>query len=277
MIGISSSFKRRAISTDLQAKNVCPTSNDSLSYRVSAHGRTFNLFSQQGSSSSNTINNVVGANVWTPPLVDQLIGDEKHHQNFEHGTESVASSTREEIMSESTGRSESSTPVQRQNNCHNTNVVSPVSVNTFWYVLIILIVPTQSFSALCDTNFDSPSTLQVHYNAEHISFRDGNNFRCPRHGCGKIFPNKTSLGNHITTHFPGGGATPTIDNPAVLVFQPEVDSTNITKVNANTRNSIQLVPNHSPGVPEPTHTESSDSSNVGKQKVTTNIRTRLNI
>jgi hypothetical protein len=61
--------------------------------------------------------------------------EEKNHHGFDgHGVESVASSTREEMMSESTGRSESSTPVQRQNNHNilNTNIASPISSTTSW-------------------------------------------------------------------------------------------------------------------------------------------------
>lgn len=100
-----------------------------IAYRLSANGRPLNPFTQQNSGNTTAIFN---ATVWTPPLVDQLVVDEKHHHHLEHGAESVASSAREEVMSESTGRSESSTPVQRQNNHHNTNLASPIPMTTVW-------------------------------------------------------------------------------------------------------------------------------------------------
>jgi hypothetical protein len=131
MIGISSSAQRRLIGNEVKSGVSTPGGllPSSMAYRLSANGRPFNPFLQQGPGNSTAI---VGANVWTPPLVDQLVVDDKHHHNLDHGAESVASSMREEVMSESTGRSESSTPVQRQNNHHNTNLSSPIPATTIW-------------------------------------------------------------------------------------------------------------------------------------------------
>lgn len=133
MIGISSSAQRRLIGTEVHAKSGASTPgglNSSAAYRLSANGRIFNAFAQQSPIGANSTSHIVGANVWTPPLVDQLIMDEKHHQMEMH-LDSVASSMKEEIMSESTGRSESSTPVQRQNN-HNHTISSPIPMTTVW-------------------------------------------------------------------------------------------------------------------------------------------------
>lgn len=130
MIGISSSAQRRLVGNEPKSGASTPGGHQSTaSYRLSANGRPFNSFNQQSPGVSTAI---VGANVWTPPLVEQLVVDEKHHHNLDQGAESVASSTREEAMSESTGRSESSTPVQRQNNHYNTSLASPVSMTTNW-------------------------------------------------------------------------------------------------------------------------------------------------
>ncbi|KAI6191972.1 Transcription factor HIVEP3 [Aphelenchoides bicaudatus] len=180
MIGISSSAQRRLIGNEI--KSGASTPGLLSAYRLSANGRTFNPFIQQ-SPNSNT--GIVAANVWTPPLVDQLV-DEKHHHILDHA-ESVASSTKEEVMSESTGRSESSTP------------------NT-------------------------------------LAFHDGNDLKCPRRGCDRIFPNKVSLRNHITAHFLGGGAT--VDNSATKQLH---------------RMEFKQFPNHSPGAPESTHTVSTEN------------------
>lgn len=114
---------------------------------------------------------------------------------------------------------------------------------------------------LCDHNFDSPASLQVHLNSEHISFHDGNDFKCPRRNCDKTFPNRVSLRLHIQGHF-FGGATP-IEESNILMSPSEIDSNNERKT-AQT-NGANQVPNHSPGAPEPTHTvPGEDPTKVGR-------------
>jgi hypothetical protein len=135
MIGISSSAQRRLIGNEMQAKSGASTPGArNPSYRLSSNGRVFNSFTQQSPLGGNSTAHIIGANVWTPPLFDQLVLDDKHHPNSEVGAESVASSTREEAMSESTGRSESSTPIQRQNNHNHASIASPIPMTTIWYI-----------------------------------------------------------------------------------------------------------------------------------------------
>jgi hypothetical protein len=252
MIGISTSAQKRLIANDMHIKSGASTPGGFNNvYKLSANGRVFNSFAQQNPSISTA--HVVGANVWTPPLVDQLLLDEKNHHNLEYCAESVASSTREEVMSESTERSEASSPINTRNSHNNANLSSPIPIGTL--------------CMLCDHEFDCPANLQVHYNAEHISFHDGNDFKCPRRNCDKIFPNRLSLRSHIKTHF--FGATP-IENSVILMSPSEVDSNNIRKNILSNGNS--QVPNHSPGAPEATHTVSDSATNlVDRSKASYNL------
>uniref|UniRef100_A0A915CU12 Fumarylacetoacetase n=1 Tax=Ditylenchus dipsaci TaxID=166011 RepID=A0A915CU12_9BILA len=111
-------------------------------------------------------------------------------------SDNVMSNRSAEDTSESTGRSESSTPVQRS----QTNGIGASPM------------PAATRCQLCEITFDSPADLQVHFHADHVVMRDGKDFKCPRKNCDKIYPNKESLRAHIIAHFFGGGATPTIES-----------------------------------------------------------------
>lgn len=128
-----------------------------------------------------------------------------------------------EETSESTGRSESSTPVQRSQ--MNGVSASPMPFATKFVLLFSVLYITQFFfsqclflrmtenffrCSLCEITYESPADLQVHFHCDHISMRDGKDFKCPRKNCDKIYPNRDSLRQHIIAHFFGGGATPTL-------------------------------------------------------------------
>jgi uncharacterized C2H2 Zn-finger protein len=66
--------------------------------------------------------------------------------------------------------------------------------------------PTQC--RFCDAYFETPNELEVHLHADHIVMRDGNDFKCPRKHCDKVYPNRENLRHHIAAHYHGGGANP---------------------------------------------------------------------
>lgn len=57
----------------------------------------------------------------------------------------------------------------------------------------------------CKLQTGSGTELEVHLHADHIAMKDGNDFRCPRPNCDKIYPNRDSLRHHIVAHYLGGG------------------------------------------------------------------------
>ncbi|KAI6222994.1 Transcription factor HIVEP3 [Aphelenchoides fujianensis] len=194
---------------------------------------------------------VVANMCWMPPRLDQLDADR---------LEATPSNRSAEEMSESTGRSESSTPVQRCS-IGATGGQTPSGGLTNGAASPI---PTATKCQLCDVNFESPPELQVHMFADHTTMRDGKDFRCPRRNCDKIYPNRVSLRAHLHAHFFGGGATPTVDGRDELGgfgTSPSPDPPPSHR-NARAANSNGLVPNHSPGAPEATQTVAAAPSAV---------------
>ncbi|KAH7728185.1 Zinc fingerC2H2 type family protein [Aphelenchoides avenae] len=214
------------------------------------------------SSGSHTKNIV--ANVWIPPRLDQ-IENERKSATPDAGPNGISSVTRllldaaaasdgglssrsTEETSESTGRSESSTPVQR-----GLNGIAPSPM------------PASTRCPFCDITYDSATELQIHFHTEHIVMRDGKDYRCPRKHCEKVYPNRESLRAHFAAHFLGGGATPMFDGreePGVAVSPSERESSPALR---KTTQQIQAAmapsaPNHSPGAPEETHTVTEGSS-----------------
>jgi hypothetical protein len=110
---------------------------------------------------------------------------------------------------------------------------------------------------LCNVNYESPADLQIHFNSDHLKFRDGNDLRCPRKNCNKAFPNRLSLKNHLGTHFSGGNAAVTNnEDPALILSPSEVVADASKRVAANGT----VDHNHSPDAPEATHTVAGDSA-----------------
>lgn len=87
-----------------------------------------------------------------------------------------------EEMSESTGRSESSTPIQK-----NEKYSIATTINTRCQI--------------CEISFETSAELQIHFQIEHVIMREGQGLRCPQKHCNKIFPNRFSLKKHIGVHF----------------------------------------------------------------------------
>ncbi|KAI1724486.1 transcription factor HIVEP3 [Ditylenchus destructor] len=211
------------------------------------------------------------ANVWIPPRYDHII--ESHDRRVITPetnsvvmgnmtkllldaaaiSENVMSNRSAEETSESTGRSESSTPVQRSQ--INGIAASPM--------------PFATRCSLCEITFETPADLQVHFHADHVVMRDGKDFKCPRKNCDKIYPNRDSLRQHIIAHFFGGGATPTMDSAREEPIAESPSGTSLHDLEASPshhRKSHQQVmpaapsaPNQSPGAPEETHTTVSRS------------------
>ncbi|CAD5233782.1 unnamed protein product [Bursaphelenchus xylophilus] len=124
-------------------------------------------------------------NVWLPPKADQ-VKENPPTKTVEHHEPASVRSNEE---SESTSRSASSTPVQRQTNISvNCTPLSPNSASN-------------TRCNICEVNFDSGVYLQVHYLADHCARRDGKDYRCLQKNCEKVFNSKHTLKNHVFTHF----------------------------------------------------------------------------
>lgn len=106
-----------------------------------------------------------------------------------------------EDTSESTGRSESSTPIQKIEKYNMFGAATLLATTTTTNAILT----TNNFMScqICEITFESPSELQVHFQVDHVVMRDGQNFRCPQKFCNKIFPNRFSLKKHIEMHFFG--------------------------------------------------------------------------
>ncbi|CAD5230407.1 unnamed protein product [Bursaphelenchus okinawaensis] len=117
----------------------------------------------------------------------ELSKDQKDHH---HGAASVRSTEE----SESTSRSATSTPVQR-NLQLNVNY-TPLS-------------PTSAAAVrcnICEVNYDSGAHLQVHYLADHCAKKDGTDFKCLHANCDQYFSTKQTLKNHLYSHFSAMGS-----------------------------------------------------------------------
>jgi len=63
-----------------------------------------------------------------------------------------------------------------------------------------------SICRFCDANFETLIDLEVHLHADHIVMRDGNDFKCPKKHCDRVYPDRENLRQHIAAHYHGGGA-----------------------------------------------------------------------
>ncbi|CAJ0933822.1 unnamed protein product, partial [Mesorhabditis belari] len=131
----------------------------------------------------------ISANVWVPPKADSLerprVPDAWSKASTPGDCSTEPGSSRSDDMDSM--RSSSSTPVHRISNGH---IPSP------------LMGPGKC--ALCDITFETHVELQVHMHADHISMRDGKDFRCPKKHCDKVYPSRDSLRQHIQTHYQRG-------------------------------------------------------------------------
>lgn len=89
-----------------------------------------------------------------------------------------------EETSESTGYSQSSTPVQKTEK-YSTSATPTLCTRC----------------QMCEISFETAVELQIHFQVEHVIMREGQGFRCPQKHCNKIFPNRFSLKKHIGVHF----------------------------------------------------------------------------
>ncbi|CAJ0582997.1 unnamed protein product, partial [Mesorhabditis spiculigera] len=123
----------------------------------------------------------ISANVWMPPRADSMdrprVPDAWSKASTPGESTEPGSSRSDDLDSL---RSSSSTPVHRPSNGH---APSP------------LLGPTKCI--LCEIQFETHVELQVHMHADHISMRDGKDFRCPKKHCDTVYPNRESLRQHL--------------------------------------------------------------------------------
>uniref|UniRef100_A0A1I7XIS6 Phosphatidylinositol 4-kinase beta n=1 Tax=Heterorhabditis bacteriophora TaxID=37862 RepID=A0A1I7XIS6_HETBA len=130
---------------------------------------------------------LVSANVWMPPRAEQ-------DRPIPHRVD-VANTLRavHEVVAElgkednDAERSTCSTPVMRLLNSNGHNPSPLISQGTKCQI--------------CGATMDSPIDLHVHLYSDHVSMRDGKDFKCPKKHCDKVYPNKESLRIHIAAHY----------------------------------------------------------------------------
>ncbi|CAI5455479.1 unnamed protein product [Caenorhabditis angaria] len=62
-------------------------------------------------------------------------------------------------------------------------------------------IPNITVCNMCNANFETPIDLQVHLHVDHIRMMDGNEYKCPRLFCDKVFMDRDSLRRHMTLHY----------------------------------------------------------------------------
>lgn len=97
------------------------------------------------------------------------------------------------------GSDESTTPNQK---ISSTIVVNSTSSSTGATAALI----RPSSCRFCDATFETLIDLEVHLHADHIVMRDGNDFKCPKKHCDRVYPDRENLRQHIAAHYHGGGA-----------------------------------------------------------------------
>ncbi|KAI6232100.1 Transcription factor HIVEP3 [Aphelenchoides besseyi] len=245
-IGISTIGQRRLLNSSFKESTWRPLGSQSGPATPRINFGTRNLYSHM------TTQSPVVANVWHPPHMDQLMEAERDRN------ETTPSNRSAEEMSESTGRSESSTPVHRNGISGGHAPSSGLPTNG-------TVSPTSTVTRcqLCDIEYPSTGEFEIHMFADHVTMRDGKDFRCPKRNCDKVYPNRVSLRAHLHAHFYGGGATPTVDvrdEITTFGFSPSPDSVSMHR-NSKSSTANGIVPHHSPGIPEPTHTVTAADSN----------------
>ncbi|KAI6173238.1 Transcription factor HIVEP3 [Aphelenchoides besseyi] len=245
-IGISTIGQRRLLNSSFKESTWRPLGSQSGPATPRVNFGTRNFYSHMMTQSP------VVANVWHPPHVDQLMEAERDRN------ETTPSNRSAEEMSESTGRSESSTPVHRNGISGGHVLSSGLPTNG-------TVSPTSTITRcqLCDIEYQSSGEFEIHMFADHVTMRDGKDFRCPKRNCDKVYPNRVSLRAHLHAHFYGGGATPTVDvrdEITTFGFSPSPDSVSMHR-NSKSSTANGIVPHHSPGIPEPTHTVTAADSN----------------
>ncbi|MFH4979733.1 hypothetical protein AB6A40_006442 [Gnathostoma spinigerum] len=206
----------------------------------------------------------VSANIWMPPKPELSVVSERRSVDLPTASRVVTdaaalsdngSSVRsDEGNSEGAGRSESSTPTARP---LNGAAPSPL-------------LSTATRCTLCDVNYDTSFELQVsrqvHLHADHVVMRDGNDFRCPKKHCDKVYPTRENLRLHIAAHYHGGGATPThesreeAEGALSVLSDLSMDTASVLHrklTESHPNQHANSAPNHSPGIPEESHTVSS--------------------
>jgi uncharacterized Zn-finger protein len=217
------------------------------------------------------------SDVWIPPKAEDIdIGTRFIHpllQLFETKNGSLKSETfqssnnnnlsnaggNDEATSDATSRSETSTPQQKNSFSLNNTIISiqPSVLNS-------------TKCQICDTSYDSPNDLQIHFQSEHISIRDGSYFSCPNNNCDKVYPSKESLKTHLQMHYRPGAVMipsqpPTNDQDD---FAPPTNQSSMSPsdllsnggaaspagINRKSSKTAHTAPKHSPGAPEETHT-----------------------
>ena len=193
----------------------------------------------------------------------------------------------DEATSDATSRSETSTPQQKNSFCAtNSSSAAPGHPATMF---------TSTKCQMCDISFESPNELQIHFQSEHISIRDGSYFSCPNSNCGKVYPSKDSLKTHLLGHYrPGTTQTANFMTPSSAVisindqdeFAPVINQSAMSPsdllsnggaaspavTNRKSSKTAHTAPKHSPGAPEETHTISGviikqePSSTIGIKK-----------
>uniref|UniRef100_A0AC35FVR0 C2H2-type domain-containing protein n=1 Tax=Panagrolaimus sp. PS1159 TaxID=55785 RepID=A0AC35FVR0_9BILA len=180
----------------------------------------------------------------------------------------------DETTSDATSRSETSTPQQKHsicivnnnnnNNNNNATATTPIIQST---------ILNSTKCQICDSTFDSPNELQIHFQSEHISIRDGSYFGCPNSSCEKVYPSKESLKKHLLMHYrPGSFIAPPPsfnNNNDQDEFAPPTNSSAISPsdllnnggaisppggMNRKSSKTAHTAPKRSPGAPEETHT-----------------------
>ncbi|VDM45272.1 unnamed protein product, partial [Toxocara canis] len=199
----------------------------------------------------------VSANIWIPPKPDPPVQSDRRSVDIALANRFAADSAAlsdngssvrsDEANSEGAGRSESSTPTQRPLNGASSSPVLPASTRC----------------NLCDVNYETSFDLQVHLHADHVVLRDGKDFRCPKKHCDKVYPNRENLRLHIAAHYHGGNATPTSEGrdevEGALMVLSDVNGDTAVALHrkltgSNSSQRANSAPNHSPDVPEESHT-----------------------
>uniref|UniRef100_A0AC34GZF0 C2H2-type domain-containing protein n=1 Tax=Panagrolaimus sp. ES5 TaxID=591445 RepID=A0AC34GZF0_9BILA len=159
------------------------------------------------------------SDVWIPPKAEdidigtrfinpilQLLESPTRNGSFNSSAQSSTSTNNgfDETASDATSRSETSTPQQKSSFCIINNNNNNNNTTTTTTPIIQSTILNSTKCQICDSTFDSPNELQIHFQSEHISIRDGSYFGCPNNNCEKVYPSKESLKKHLLMHYRPG-------------------------------------------------------------------------
>uniref|UniRef100_A0A0N5AB99 C2H2-type domain-containing protein n=1 Tax=Syphacia muris TaxID=451379 RepID=A0A0N5AB99_9BILA len=223
----------------------------SESFLVRQEKRTDNFVNNQRHLDETT-SKACSANVWIPPKAELPLVLDRQSIDIVVPVKPVADSSAlsdnsssirsDEGNSDGAARSESSTPTLRP---LTGTAPSPLDTSTR--------------CNFCDVTYDTPFDLQVHLHADHISILDGKDFLCPKKHCGKLYPNRDNLRLHIAAHYRDAAnlnCENREDGDVPLTVISDSDSAGLHRrlVGTNSSQHANSAPNHSPGVPEESHT-----------------------